>query len=444
MDNRWKNRLENAEMAPKAALWDKIAADMDAQAKTTPLFPPYLGWAAGLAAVFVTGALVWNTSFRSDSSEVRPLVTRNQSELPVTGSSENEGSPLQENPLAPTTDLEVNETAGHSKSADSPSDIPAPVKDTLDASRWMAMDTPALQGVYAEVYSSDEEYAMSMESTALASAEVPVDEEPETPLTEEIETIYPEAEDFLIKEEKKRSRNTRALWVGVSQGVGKYASNIGGSTSHEPIRLAGPDFSIESAADELQSSPQALDEQLTLNTAVLVGVPVTNSLSVVTGFSYNRSNFSSQATRIDGELLHFTAEKVDFESTNTFSTYDQVDLRGTYEMAVVPVLADWKITQGAFGWSVQGGPEVGLLLRQQIRDTDSGDSRTTTAGDLYRPVHLRMAFGSTVTYAVSERLQVSLQPLVEKAVTSITTSEASFRSYPLNYSAFVGLRYTIN
>ncbi|MEQ9230266.1 MAG: hypothetical protein RIF46_06250, partial [Cyclobacteriaceae bacterium] len=116
-------------------------------------------------------------------------------------------------------------------------------------------------------------------------------------------------------------------------------------------------------------------------------------------------------------------------------------LAGFYVMATIPLMADYQIVSQRFSWSVQAGPAIGLLIRQKIVSDELGLSQTTQPGDLYSPVHFRVGIGSSISYQIGDNYQVSLRPVVDQAVTSITTSSASFSSYPLNYFISLGLLY---
>jgi hypothetical protein len=445
MDRKWKKKFDEAEATPNPRVWDKIAADLDASSpKAGASFTRYWAWAAAVAAFAMSGALVWYVGNQNTQNEIAQTIPQIIETTPAT--------PLTSNSIISTNDQGVSVTDDipddHSSQKLKKSSVMSSAlveKRAFSAPTNKSAETPVLTDDSEGNKTSDQ---LIVENETLASTDLGEDMQQmteEQSLEEkpaEVEKFeYPEAEDFLIEKKKSKSNKNR-MWVGVAQGVGGYSSQMS-SGNVAPAGDFAP-FSLERAMEELQTDERGISEQIALTTGVFVGVPVADKVSIVTGLTYNKSNFSSAAVNINGELLHFTADVVQLKEGVNTASYDKVDIQGSYEMAVMPVLADFTLLSGNFDWSMQAGPEVGLLMRQQISSDDTGMSRTTRPGDVYRPIHLRVALGSTLSYAISDNFQVSFQPIVEQAVTSITSSSASFKSYPMNYSALFGVRYTFN
>ncbi len=447
MDHKWKKKFDEAEATPNPRVWDRIAADLDASSpKAGVSFTRYLAWAAAVAAFAMSGVLVWYASDRNTQDQIAQTI-------PQSTETNTSIQPKQESKIS-SDDQIASETSATidvhtSKSRKEAVALAPAIVEKRSSSQFtkQTVAIPAATNGSDSIISGDQ---LNLENETVASTdtneevqatreELPIEEKSKETKVEKFE--YPEAEDFLI--EKKKSKSTRnRMWVGVAQGVGSYSSQMSTITAEAAGDFAP--FSLERAMNELQTDERGISEQIALTTGVFVGVPVADKVSIVTGLTYSKSNFSSAAVNMNGELLHFTADAVKVNDEMSIASYDNVDITGSYEMAVMPVLADFSLLSGNFNWSMQAGPEVGFLMRQQISSEDTGISRTTRPGDVYRPVHLRVALGSTLSYDVSDNFQVSFQPIVEQAVTSITTAEASFKSYPMTYSALFGVRYKFN
>ena len=443
MDNQWRKKFEDAQVPPPDALWNKIAGDLDSGKKRGAFFPPFLGWAATIVAVLISGIMVYQEAGRelplASNSMASSNVAINNQESEFSRSEQQSGvkESLGTNEVAESHER-IQTTRVAKKEKKKP-------KRSSDENNKMTDETASNN---AMAYSSSENTINPNESVSMlyTSGEVTLDEtdyENETfnekPIQEKFE--YPSAEDLGIDQNYSVVKEKRKMWVGVSQGVGGFSNQVGEQVGVVGQAIDDPTFTLERALNSVQNDPQTLDEQLTMNTALLLGVPIGDKLSIVTGFSYNRSNFTSEAVAVDGELLHFTAETVSLNSDVTLNSFEAVNLKGSYDMAVMPIFADWQIISGNLNWSIQAGPEVGFLIQQQIRNDALGLSRTTGTGGLYEPFHLRVAIGTTITYGLNNHFQMSFQPLFEQAVTSITSPDASFESKPVYYSALFGLRY---
>jgi hypothetical protein len=449
MDNQWRKKFDDAQVPPPDGLWDKIASDLDSDKKGGFLFPPVLGWAATITVVLLSGILVYqNTTTIAPTSDPKELVRTEETTSGHADVAEQRASQsLSENDvtLRPSPTLQVKET-------DQPPLVTTVAqnadKRTLNSSKPTEVVKVGSTSDFSEMNATEV-------SSGLAVAEGTANSEDISETIEEADVVqtkvakkpqekyeYPSADDLMIERNQPVKSKKRAIWIGMAQGVGGYSTQFGTQNSGVGLSTSDPTFTLERAIASVQNEPQSINEQVTLNSALQLGLPLGENLSIITGFSYNRSNFTSEATAVDGQLLHFTAENIEVNTTSGFSDFQNVNLKGSYEMAVMPILADYRIVSGNLNWSIQAGPEIGFMLKQQIRNEDLGLSRSTGSGGLYEPLHLRVALGTTFTYGLNDHFLISFQPLIEQAVTSITSQEASFESKPLYYSALFGLRYS--
>jgi len=443
MANNWKKKLDEAEVTPNPRVWDRIAAEMNAGAPASgSSFPSYLAWAAAVAVFALSGMLIWYASGFDQTSELafkENEAAKSALILEQNDSQKNKlHQPLSEVKMVESstvTQFTSTSLLAQQQTKKAPSVASDPISPDANEQVALIPETETEVSTNLSAIASNEIETVTMPVNEQEADVVNTKTQPSTVAKFE----YPEAEDFLMEKKKKSKSSDKRLWVGVAQGVGSYSSQLAAAGGGD-AGVISP-FSTDRTMEALQTKQQTMNEQMTLSTGVFVGVPLANKLAVVTGLSYNKSNFASEANTLNGELLHFTADLID---VTDLGKIEEVSLNGTYEMAIMPVLADYTIASGAFDWSLQAGPEVGFLLRQQISNDQLNINRTTRPGDLYRPFHLRVALGTTVSYEVNSNFEVSFQPIVEQAVTSITNASASFDSYPLNYSALVGFRYTFN
>ena len=448
MASNWEKKFEQAEMAPSDALWSSVEAGLDGKAAVGPsAYMTLLAWAASFALFAASGVLTWYFALDQDTSEIG----------------------LSEELYEPPTELFIQEISPNESSKDQIAVAELDSEDQIDSltflpNEWNQTTSVVMEDVVELVVEDKlpEERNLvdvvidtmtiagsGIDSSVLNNDLVLVQEtDPPVETTLDPEGLFVELTQEELGQlglESSKERPKARFWAGVSQGFGGYAANLqsgSGLFAADEAALSENDgmFTLSESIESEQESAQSINEQAELRTSLLVGVPIAQRLSVITGFQYSRSSFTSDASSYNGELLHFTAERISVEDTET-SSFQRLELQGFYEMAVIPVMMDYLIKSGRMQWSVHAGPEVALLIQQRIENDAIGTSRTTRSGDLYEPYHLRLAIGSMVSYGLSEKVYLSLQPFVEQSITSITQENASFQSYPFNYSVLFGIRY---
>ncbi|MCP4460370.1 MAG: hypothetical protein GY816_20460 [Cytophagales bacterium] len=456
MDSNWKNKFDDAEMIPPAKIWDNVEANLETGGnKGKTIAFTILGWAAALTLFAASSVVVWHFS-KSNSRDQTEITTINQPTTDIEILNQSEAAVIDD--LSGTDDQtekpedELDMTRSTNSIEKTVPELSAFVRNedhlTSDPdSNNMFKENILPEENSGELMALPENNSEILEDDNIAESMVDNSKELATGDIDNDEGVLDESP-LLPWIDEERDLNTsiksikkKRLWVGLSQGIGGYSSNFSSGSNDALASMDVADgFSLENTLASEQTIGRSIEEKQVINTALLIGVPIGAKLDLVTGVNYSKSSFSSSAVNVNDELLHFTAEEIDIETAGSVS-YQQVDLNGYYEMATIPLLADYHIFSGKFSWSVQAGPEVGLLVQQRIINKDLGLERTTKAGELYRPMHLRVALGSTLTYSLGNNYLASFNPVLEQTITSITTTQSTFSSRPLNYSFLFGLRY---
>lgn len=453
MDNNWKKRFENAEVTPPDALWANIESGLAAPGSARPWIFTTVGIAATVSLLFAASIVTYfvlqkpadpsSTEIvqsnepvleHAEDNGVKPIPTIKETKSNQVANSlaKTEKEQTDEFIAQPSQALKVKTEQTFAQVTAEPDNLISPFIQDNTVKTIAQVDSLEAKSFEDQVGNNSSAIAQLEDSSKAKVNNVAV----LNPTIEELPTL----EDLREIKKGKKSKSGNRLWAGVYQGVGGYASNISGGSNNALNAVDGESFSLGGAIASEQSSVRSIDEKQVVNTALLVGVPLADKLSIVSGFQYSKSSFTSSAGSIDNQLLHFTTTQRQFDSFDD-ATFQRTDLDGFYEMATIPLMADYQIVSQRFSWSVQAGPAIGLLIRQKIVSDELGLSQTTQPGDLYSPVHFRVGIGSSISYQIGDNYQVSLRPAVDQAVTSITTSSASFSSYPLNYFISLGLLY---
>ncbi len=458
MDNQWKDIFEKAEKAPSRGVWAGIESGLAGGGGKKAFMIP-LAWAAAISLALASTILVWY-NMQEDSNigrnelaktpvQADPSVTTQvEDNFQVDPDTQNESKILVN---TQKNDVEQIQSEKNPALINSQKTTP-PIQINNESRPMAALNVQKNQPQKTEIGESESSVILTKNQSESEEISDETNEsispiKPTEPQIKEInqdsleqvlqDSYYgPEPEELQPKDRKQKRR----LWAGISQGYGGFASNLGGAEEASFAEVDDGSFTLGEALAAEQGSQNELKERGLLNTALWVGIPINHSMAVMTGFGYSRANYTSTAASYNGELLHFTADPVAISETGN-SSYERVDIDGTYDMAFIPVVVDWALLQGQFGLCLQAGPELGILLQQKIKSDETGASRSTGAGNLYRPIHFRMASGVALTYQVKENYQISLQPRATQAITSVTSSDAAFSSYPLNYSVMLGFRY---
>lgn len=448
MDSNWKNRFEHAEVTPSDALWSNIEAGLNTGTSARPWIFTTVGIAASAALLFAASIMTYWFANNQNAIEMDTSTEIVETQTPTSQETQNqtpESTAIAETESSKPVTQQVTIESENPASDFSNAADPTPAQPV--SSGQVAQSFSPQESAPLNESTQDIEPIESMESIAFVDQNQQVSVDSVKSLQNIAEVKHepfeklPTIGDLIKKKEKKSSSSRNRLWAGVFQGVGNYASNISSSSVAASLSDSeGGSFNLSNALASEQSSTRSIDEKQVLNTTILVGVPMSQKLSLVSGMQYSRSSFESTAGSFDNQLLHFTSESRDIANT-TSGTFTRTDLSGFYEMASVPVMVDYQILSSQINWSVQAGPSLGLMLRQKIVSDDLGLSQTTQPGDLYKPMHLRMVVGTNFSYSLNEHYQVSIRPAAEQAITSITNSSASFSSRPFNYTISLGLRY---
>ncbi|MEQ9229560.1 MAG: hypothetical protein RIF46_02690, partial [Cyclobacteriaceae bacterium] len=315
MDNNWKKRFENAEVTPPDALWANIESGLAAPGSARPWIFTAVGIAATVSLLFAASIVTYFVLQKPADPRSTEIVQTNEPVVePATDNgvkpvpSAKETEPNQEvNSVTkteneqtdkfiaqPSQALKVKTEQSFAQVTAEPDNLISPfIQDntTQSGNTIAQVDSLASKSYDDQVGISPSAFAQAEDSSKSKANNVAV----LNPTIEELPTL----EDLREIKKGKKSKSGNRLWAGVYQGVGGYASNISGGSNNALSAVDGESFSLGGAIASEQSSVRSIDEKQVVNTALLVGVPLADKLSIVSGFQYSKSSFTSSAGSID-------------------------------------------------------------------------------------------------------------------------------------------------
>jgi hypothetical protein len=136
--------------------------------------------------------------------------------------------------------------------------------------------------------------------------------------------------------------------------------------------------------------------------------------------------------------------------TNVVGVYDSINkfriekTKNQYTYLQIPVYVGFHQQYNRLGWFIKGGPVFSLLLNSNIPDPELGNDRIVDL-DQQMPsrvnTHWQMAFSAGVTYQLSDKVSVAIEPTFRYYLNSLYERKYITTRHPYSFGVRTGLLF---
>jgi len=228
------------------------------------------------------------------------------------------------------------------------------------------------------------------------------------------------------------------------------------STLNNPgtnARTTGDDASINysnqerKAVEELSSSP--MQGSISFTFGLNFGVVLNERWNIKSGLQYGAYRSSSSSSTVlrdrnSDELFpyHGASSSTEISDGRVINTISEYELYNDFQIVTVPLMLSYKVIDRKFDVSMVGGISADFIVKNTLKGgSDQINEIKFHQSDKqsYRNLFASSMAGIEVSYPFADQYSVSIMPTYKKALSNITTDEATFNSKP----AFLGLNMSL-
>jgi hypothetical protein len=199
--------------------------------------------------------------------------------------------------------------------------------------------------------------------------------------------------------------------------------------------------------ENLSSAPMQSNISFTLG--LNFGVQLNEKWNVKTGVQYGayRSTSSSSTVlrdRNSDELFpyHGASSSTEISDGRVINVTSEYELYNDFQILTIPLMASYKLINRKFDVSIVGGLSADFIIRNTLKggsdqlneiQFDQNDRKS------YRNFFASGLAGVEVSYPFADKYALSIMPTYKKAISNVTTENATFRSMP----AFMGVNMSL-
>ncbi|HET8858616.1 hypothetical protein [Marivirga sp.] len=201
------------------------------------------------------------------------------------------------------------------------------------------------------------------------------------------------------------------------------------------------------AVEDLSSAPMKGNMSFTFG--LNLGVQLNDRWNIKSGVQYGafRSTSSSSTVLRDKNSdklypYHGASSSTEISDGRVVNAISEYELYNDFQIITFPLMLSYKIIDSKFDVSLVGGISADLILRntlkggsQQINEIEFNQNDRQS----YKKVFASSIAGLDISYPFADKYAISIMPTFKKALSNITTENATFDSTP----AFLGLNMSL-
>jgi hypothetical protein len=239
---------------------------------------------------------------------------------------------------------------------------------------------------------------------------------------------------------KRGPKSSENLWAGLNLASGSFDNSISTSGNFAP---AFSTMDASSSEPEVSSSTG-----MAFSAGMGLGKRLGRRFVVLGGFQYgvmqtttSSNMYLVNASNMERQAMHINASGDD-RSTLSFNTTDvPFEYNNRFEMVSIPFQAGYYLISGKLSWMISAGVSSDILLKSIATSTDGtvrSEQRPGDASD-WRALNWSGLMGTLVSYQLSERYSLALEPSYRMGLNSLTDTSSQYTSIP--NSLMVGFRF---
>jgi hypothetical protein len=227
------------------------------------------------------------------------------------------------------------------------------------------------------------------------------------------------------------------------------------STLNNPgtnARTIGEDISStnsqeRAAVEDLSSAP--MQGNISFTFGLNFGVILSDKWNIKSGVQYGAYRSSSSSSTVlrdrnSDELFpyHGASSSTEISDGRVINVTSEYDLYNDLQILTIPLMASYKVIDRKFDVSVVAGLSADFIISNTIRGGSEEINEVKfnqNDRQSYRNIFASSMAGLEVSYPFADKYAVSVMPTYKRALSNITTENATFNSMP----AFVGLNMSL-
>lgn len=463
-DEAWKDAFKGAGVEPSDHVWTNIELDLEkaqgGKMKRRLLFFQLLAAASMVFAMGIGGVYyLTDTSFTSnttqslsqnDLSSVQPQAeienessstSREPLESSAATSSRNEKSlPKQKDPTTaspqskPSDLINLQSQAGVTTSDFTSQRKTNPLTTGRSVASVSALPTDE-EKQYRELIGTGDTGRPLPAIAVFASPTLAFKKEEEDEGLKLLAKLKAREQQFaMLDEEEKNKKNKSGERTWTSLGFGAGTFNPNATTPTAPLAGFGPSGTSRASS----SNPSAGSSY---SVGLAVGTKVSNRIVIQGGLTYLTQNASFTSSATDG-----TSATLNEFSTGTFNAAATAPYRveSNLQYLSIPVQAGYVLLDRAFSIQLNGGVATDLFLQNTLTPDNKRISKSSQGpGDdsPYKSVNFTGLVGTELSYRVTDRYRVVLNPGMRYALNSIYKDDVPAEVSPVTFDVSLRFRY---
>lgn len=454
-ENQWREALDGAEVTPSPKVWENVELKLlkteNATMQKRIVLYQRLA-AASVAILLMAGG--WYSFFGAQGSEAELLAGKANSNTEL---KTNTGSPQSEESATPTTTTQTgsqgvveekeNDTnalklnlqagnSGNSQKTGAPVHQAEITNNSLITNELIAdkeNSKPDFFDRFFREYKSKSALPTVAVSSVLPEINQLKAQDPNA-LPSYLPTAWVEPETKKARKGKSSKRNT---WTSFGMAGGLLASAANNNALYS---ANAPNFKSFSPKSELLSTKDDVQQGIATSITLAGGKRIGNRFNIQGGISYLNQQYATNSESLSIGLLNDIdpgATALNGEQVVTTSSTNE--FKNQIQFMSMPVMLGYMIVDKKFGLQVNAGIAPDFFLKSTINNR-SEDTETVISGqnDSFNRMSVAGLGGLELSYALSRRYRISLNPGVRYSLTSVYKDKTLSSTKPL--VADVGLR----
>ena len=269
-------------------------------------------------------------------------------------------------------------------------------------------------------------------------------------------------EKFRVK--KNKAFEKEKFWASVGMGSGTFDPNYQ-QTSNNSVAsamLSAEQSSFVNVAGGRTAVPRIeenIEQGVNYQIGVNLGMQVLDRVVVETGVQYAVAQTTTNTNiiiqnRFFTESVALTSEAATIDAVAAIADQqeiieykqDDIALSNTFQFASVPVKAGYILVDKKFNLRVNAGMLTNLYLGNTLREQDEivAALEISPGGNSpYREVSFTGTTGLTLGYRFKDRLNLTIEPNYQHAITPLTKGSSNFDFSPSGFGLMAGVRYRL-
>ncbi|WP_375580404.1 outer membrane beta-barrel protein [Marivirga tractuosa] len=216
-------------------------------------------------------------------------------------------------------------------------------------------------------------------------------------------------------------------------------------------RTTGDDASYSNqernAVEDLSSAP--MQGNISFTFGLNFGVDLTEKWNIKSGLQYGAYRTSSSSSTVlrdrnSDELypFHGASSSTAISDGRVVNVTSEYDLQSDFQILTIPLMASYKVIDRKFDVSLVAGLSADFIIKNTLKaGSDQINEIKFHQNDKqsYKNLFASSMAGIEISYPFADKYAVSIMPTYKRALSNITTDEATFNSMP----AFIGLNMSL-